>query len=102
MEFILEALYRGQLHPEETIVPSNPGYRPLCKQVAAQTEQWRDRLGEEGFRELEEFFDLCASVDGIYVEATFLHGFRLGANLMIEVLSKRGELVANAASGVSL
>ncbi|MNH43012.1 hypothetical protein D3C79_1048230 [compost metagenome] len=79
-------------------MPSHPEYRPLSRQVAAQTEQWRDRLGEEAFCEMEEYFDLCDSVDSMHVEAAFLHGFRLGANLMIEVVSKREELVPNAAS----
>lgn len=88
MNSILEALYRGQLHPDETIVPSHPEYRSLCRQAAAQTEQWRDRLGEEAFRELEEYFDLCSRVDSMQVEAAFLHGFRLGANLIIEVIGK--------------
>ncbi|SDF58035.1 hypothetical protein SAMN04488542_11320 [Fontibacillus panacisegetis] len=102
MKTILEALYRGQIHPVETIVPSQPEYRSVSRQVAAQTEQWRERLGEETFRELEEYFDLCDSVDSMHVEAAFLHGFRLGANLLIEVMSNREEFVPNAASGMSL
>lgn len=102
MNSILEALYRGQLNPDETIVPSHPEYRPLSRQIGAMTEQWRNRLGEETFRELEEYFDLCDSVDSMHVEAAFIHGFRLGANMIIEVMSKREELVPNAASGVSL
>lgn len=97
MKMILEALYRGQLYPNEAIVPSHPEYRPLSRQVAAQTEQWRERLGKDAFRELEEYFDLCDSVDSMHVEAAFLHGFRLGANLMIEVMSKREELVSDSA-----
>lgn len=102
MKTILEALYRGHLHPDEAIVPSHPEYRSLSRQVSAQTEQWRNRLGEEAFRELEVYFDLCDSVDSMHVEAAFLHGFRLGANLMIEVMSKREELVPNESSGLSL
>ena len=102
MKSILEALYRGQLHPDEAIVPSHPEYRVLSQQVAAQAEQWRNRLGEEAFRELEEYFDLCDSVNSMHVEAAFLHGFRIGANLMIEVTGKREELVTNAALGLSL
>ncbi|MBU7315138.1 DUF6809 family protein [Paenibacillus oleatilyticus] len=102
MKSTLEALFRGQLHPDETIVPSHPEYRLLTRQVAAQTEQWRNRLGEEVFRELKEYFDLCDSVDSMHVEAAFLHGFRLGANMMIEVMSKRDAVVPNAASGLSL
>ncbi|PNQ84114.1 DUF6809 family protein [Paenibacillus polymyxa] len=102
MKSILEALYHGQLHPDETIVPSHPEYRQLGRQIVAMTEQWRNRLGEEEFRELEEFFDLCDMSGGMHVEAAFIHGFRLGANMMIEVMSKREEFVPNATSGLSL
>jgi hypothetical protein len=77
-------------------VPSQPDYRSVSRKVAAQTEQWRERFGEEVFRELEEYFDLCESVDSMHVEAAFLHGFKLGANLIIEVMSNREELVPNA------
>ncbi|MFB5673907.1 DUF6809 family protein [Paenibacillus terreus] len=101
MQTILEALYRGQLHPDETIVPSHPEYRRLSQQVVAQTEQWRDRLGDEAFRQLEEYFDLCDRVNSMHVEAAFQHGFKLGANLMIEVSSKREGLLQDTASGLS-
>lgn len=90
MKTILEALYHGQIHPDEVIVPSQPEYRSVTHQVAAQTEQWRERLGEEVFRELEEYFDLCDRADSMHVEAAFLHGFKLGANLLIEVMSNSG------------
>lgn len=102
MKSILEALYRGHLHPDETIVPSHPEYRTLGRKIAAITEQLRNRLGEEEFRELEEFFDLCDRSDGMHVEAAFVHGFKLGANIMIEVMSTREELVPNTTSGLSL
>ena len=102
MESILEALYRGQLHPDETIVPSHPDYRPLGRQIGAMKEQWSNRLGEETFRELEEIFDLYGSVNSLHVEAAFIHGFKLGANTIIEVMSGREELTPNAASSVSL
>lgn len=102
MKSILEALYRGQIHPDETIVPSHPEYRPLGRQISAMTERWKNRLSEEEFRELEEFFELCDRSDGMHIEAAFLYGFRLGANIMIEIMSKREELVPNAASGLSL
>lgn len=101
MKSILEALYRGQLHPDEAIVPTHPQYRLLSRQVAEQTEQWRTRLGEEAFRELEKYLDLCDSVDSMQAEAAFLHGFKLGANLMIEVMSKHEELAPRASSGLS-
>lgn len=102
MKTILEALYRGQINPDEIIVPSQPEYRSISRQVSAQTVQWRERLGEEVFRELEEYFDLCNSASSMHVEAAFLHGFRLGANLLIEVMSNREELAPDANSSMPL
>lgn len=58
MKTILEALYHGQIRPDET-APSHAEYRDLSRQIVEQTEQWRKRLGEETFRELEEFLT-CA------------------------------------------
>ncbi|MBP2115929.1 DUF6809 family protein [Paenibacillus silagei] len=89
MRTILEALYHGQLQPNMTIVPSHPEYLSACKQVTAETQQWRERLGEEVFRALEEYLDLYDSVNSMYVEAAFHHGFKLGANLLIETMSPR-------------
>ncbi|WP_340025684.1 DUF6809 family protein [Paenibacillus sp. FSL K6-1096] len=89
MTTILEALYHGQLQPSETIVPSHPEYHSAYQQVTALTEQWRKRLGEQTFRELEEYLDLCDSVNSMHVEAAFHQGFKLGANLLIETMSNR-------------
>ncbi|WP_340023261.1 DUF6809 family protein [Paenibacillus sp. FSL K6-1096] len=89
MKSILEALYRGQINPDEIIVPSQPEYRSLSRQVSAQTIQWRERLGKEVFDELGEYFDLCDSASSMHAEAVFLYGFKLGANLLIEVTSNR-------------
>lgn len=102
MESILKALFRGQLHPDEIIVPSHPEYRPLSRQIGAMTEKWRKELSDELFLELEEYSDLCLSANSLHVEAAFIHGFKLGANMVIEVMSKREELIPHAASGVSL
>ncbi|RAV06403.1 DUF6809 family protein [Paenibacillus sp. YN15] len=102
MKTILEALYHGQIYPNELIMPSQPEYRAASRQVAAQTEQWRKRLGKEVFRELEEYIDLCDSVESMHAEAAFSHGFRLGANLIMEIMSNREELVSNADSSMSL
>ncbi|WP_342547469.1 DUF6809 family protein [Paenibacillus sp. FSL P2-0089] len=89
MKTILEALYHGKLQPNMTIVPSHPEYRSACRQVASETQQWRERLGEDVFRELEEYLDLCDSVNSMHVEAAFIEGFKLGANLLIETMSSR-------------
>ncbi|CAH1217425.1 hypothetical protein PAECIP111893_04276 [Paenibacillus plantiphilus] len=102
MNSILGALYRGQLNPDETIVPSDPEYRPLNRQIAAIRDQLKNRLSEQDFCKLEEMFCLRDKSDGLYMEAAFLHGFKLGAAMQIEVMIDREEFVRDAASGLSL
>ncbi|WP_375105218.1 DUF6809 family protein [Paenibacillus sp. RS8] len=92
MKSIIEALYHGQLRPDERIVPSHPEYRALSRKVAEQSQEWQARLGQETFRELDAFFDLTEKVDSIYIEAVFIHGFKLGANMMIEIMGSREDL----------
>ncbi|MFD2330778.1 DUF6809 family protein [Cohnella sp. GCM10020058] len=87
MDSILKALYRGQIHPDETIVPSHPEYRLLSQRIGVMTDKWRKELSNERFRELEEYSDLCVSLHSLHVEAAFIHGFKLGANMINEVLS---------------
>lgn len=90
MKTILEALYRGELQPDAAIIPNHPDYRPLARQVGEQTEQLHHLLDEDVFLELEEYLDLRDRVENMHMEASFQYGFRLGANLMMEVLNKRG------------
>lgn len=89
MKSTLETLYRGQMCPHENIVPSHSEHQMLVQQIVATTEQWKNRLSEEEFRELEELLDLCDSSAGMYIEAAFLYGFKLGANMLIEIMDER-------------
>lgn len=93
MTTILQALYRGQITPEESIVPTQPEYRAINRQVAAQAQQWRERLGEDAFLELEEFLYLRDRADRMHVEAAFHQGFKLGANLLIEVMGNQSGIL---------
>ncbi|XYJ23206.1 DUF6809 family protein [Bacillus velezensis] len=79
MKTILQAMYHGQIRPDET-APSHAEYRDLSRQILEQTEQWRKRLGEETFRELEEFFDLYDSENSMNTEAAFFMGSGLEPN----------------------
>ncbi|MFB5676940.1 DUF6809 family protein [Paenibacillus terreus] len=89
MGSILEALYQGRLQPDEAIMPVHPEYRALNRNIASLMEQWKKRLGEEAFRELEDLFDLSAQSSGMHAEAAFYHGFNLGATLLVEVMMAR-------------
>ncbi|WP_420805388.1 DUF6809 family protein [Paenibacillus sanguinis] len=36
---------------------------------------------------------MCDSANSMHVEAAFLHGFKLGANLLIEVMNSRDKMM---------
>ncbi|CAM4463558.1 MAG: hypothetical protein E7L01_07035 [Paenibacillus macerans] len=93
MPSILEELYAGNILPDEMIVPRNPKYRPLCQQISTAMENWRKKLGEKEFGELEALLDLHAEASAMHNEAAFTHGFKLGAAILAEVLAGKEELV---------
>ncbi|MNZ70904.1 hypothetical protein D3C78_892550 [compost metagenome] len=58
MKSILEELYRGNLKPEERMVPKDPDYRPLNRKISELKEEVKKRLSESDYEILEQIFDL--------------------------------------------
>lgn len=85
---IIAAIYQGRLNPEELIVPSDPNYRNWSRQLAEQEKEWKIRLGDEWYTELERHLELRDQVNNMQIEASFTYGFKLGANLMLDVVSR--------------
>lgn len=44
MKSILEELYRGNLSPEEQMVPTSPEYRPLNRKISELKAEVKDRF----------------------------------------------------------
>lgn len=89
MKSFLEELYYGKLYPSEQIVSDDPKYRALNRQISEMMQRWRKKLSEEDFRQLEAMLDLQGESNSIHNMATFVHGFKLGASMMIEVLDEK-------------
>jgi hypothetical protein len=93
MKSILEALYAGRIAPFETIFPKNPEYLQLGRKITTNTAEWRKKLSEDDYQSLDALLELCGEIRTLESGATFDYGFRLGAMLMLEVLTGRDELV---------
>ncbi|MEK3792107.1 DUF6809 family protein [Paenibacillus sp. FSL R7-0204] len=87
MASILESLYHGNLHPDEQVITNDPQYTILRKRVSDIIEIWKERLSAEEFDELEALLDLYGQTHGMELAASFKYGFRLGAGIMVEVLT---------------
>lgn len=86
---LLESLYHGNLLPHEQIVPNDPQYRELTRELSSAMIAWKEKLSRADFADLEALIDLQQQVQGIEMAESFTQGFQLGAGLMIEVLHKK-------------
>lgn len=85
MKSILEELYRGNLNPDERIVPTDPEYRPLNRRITEFMEELKQRFSESDFAALEQILDLNDESNSMLASEAFVQGFRMGALVMIEV-----------------
>lgn len=88
----MEQLYDGKWNLDESAIRHDPGYRKIVQQTVEAIEQWKKRHSDEEFQELENLLDLCAQTQGMELTSTFIRGFRLGAGLMVEILTGQDEL----------
>jgi hypothetical protein len=96
MKTILEELYDGQIFPDELIVPKNPAYRQLNKEISALKETWQKKLSETDYQSLESLLQLYCQSDALEAAASFVFGFKLGALVMLEVSAGKAELIGKA------
>ncbi|GIP59743.1 DUF6809 family protein [Paenibacillus woosongensis] len=89
MRSILEALYRGDIRPEEKIVPIDPEYHALNRKISESIKTWEKKLSETEFDQLEELLDLRSKSGSMHAEVSFINGFQLGALMMVEVYTAK-------------
>ena len=75
------------MHPNEHVTSNDPQYLKLSQKTSESKKIWKERLSEEEFDELEALLDLYAQTHGMELTTIFKYGFRLGAGVMIEVLT---------------
>jgi hypothetical protein len=92
MKSILSDLYEGKLHPDETIMPTDPEYRQNNRAISNTLEVCKIKFSESDFKLLEEVLDLYGTSHAMLNSASFVEGFKVGALMMIEVLTKKGEI----------
>lgn len=95
MKSILQELYNGTIYPDELIISKDPKYWPLNKKISVTMGMWKNKLSKDDFMALESLQDLCSQVDSMHSEASFMYGFKLGALIMIEVMTEKEGLVCN-------
>ena len=86
MSTLLEQLYRGKIYPAENIVIRTPEYKELQQKINSEKIYFNSILSSDDGKRFEDLGDMELDRSSLYAFENFVHGFRLGARLILEIL----------------
>ena len=93
MKNILEELYYGNIQPDRFIIPHDPEYFELNQKISDILQLWKNRLSAENYLHLENLLELNSQLYSMEAMASFIYGFKLGAKMIIEVMTEDKEVI---------
>ena len=84
MKTMIDELWYGNIQPAEETTPTAE-MRDVSRYISQQTEKLREMLSDDGKALLEKLADNFCESSSLLAREAFRHGFKLGANLMIEI-----------------
>lgn len=82
---ILEDLWSGRFYPAETVVPTDPKYREINREISENIERLKAQLTREQFALVEQILEQIALSHSMELESQFCFGFAAGIRLQQEV-----------------
>ena len=90
---IIHHLFNGEINPSEIIGTSNDELLKIYEQLGEKKPELLEKLPHDIFADFENVDELTDKAKGIYSSECFIYGFKLGAMLILEVLSGKDDLV---------
>ena len=87
MKNIIDDLYLGNINPNELTRIVHKGHKKLAKEALALHEWLSINLEGDSAKKFAQFVDKNGSMNAIEVRLRFIEGFRLGAQIMLDVLT---------------
>lgn len=82
---ILEDLWSGRFYPAETVVPTDPKYREINREISENIDRLKVQLAPEQFAQVEQLLEQMAFSHSVELESQFCFGFAAGIRLQQEV-----------------
>ena len=82
---ILEDLWSGRFYPAETVVPTDPKYREINREISENIERLKAQLTREQFTLVEQILEQMTLAHSMELESQFCFGFAAGIRLQQEV-----------------
>ena len=84
MKNLIDELWNGNIQPLEETTPTDE-MKDVSRHISQRTEALREMLSEDGTALLEKLVDNFYESSSLLAREAFKHGFKLGANLMLEI-----------------
>ena len=85
---VLEALWLGRIDPDRCPIRSTPEYKERMKEHNIRCETFCDTLSKEQMKALMRLEEEHNAVLDMEIGSIFVEAFKLGAKMMLEVLSE--------------
>ena len=86
MQNIILELYQGNISPEEHYRPKIDEHRKILQERSERCDSFMEKLPEELHLEFIQIYDERSDTLPFELGETFVDGFRLGAQMMLDVL----------------
>ena len=84
--YILDALWRGEITPNERYAKPDRDYRRLAARAHEAYVKIRNELTEEGKQYFDELEQIQNEMNSISEEEVFIDAFRLGARMILDII----------------
>jgi hypothetical protein len=82
---LLEAIFKGEIYPSETVVCNSKTYNEASKSVDKATDYFHETLSEQDYERLEQMLSDIAIAQTEENCENFKNGFAMGVRLMQEI-----------------
>ena len=89
MNSTLEELWHGNVSPQTDSRNNTPEMKQLMEYMARHHDDLKKTMSEEQIEIFEKFDDCWSEYASLAEKAIFVYAFRLGANVVLDILSDK-------------
>jgi len=93
LKSILEALYYGNIIPNEIEMRHNSAYIEIMDKLNNEVIYLKSKLSSENWKHFENFDDLFNKAANYAQTEIFSRGFTLGALLIFEIMERKEDMI---------
>ena len=90
---IIEALYNGKIAPWERRFMHTPERDKLEERIEAEKNYFQGKMSEDDWAHFAKLEELLGNTSAYEDIDSYLHGFTLGALIMLEIMEKKDIII---------